>query len=172
MSDAFAVLGLPRRPLLDPEDIKNAHHRLAASGPASAELNEARSILENPATRLRLLADGEPPANVADWEFLMRCGAVFKNADRWLQASRSASSALQRAVLRSELPGIRRDLDSLAAALQARQDELQTRLAAADARWPDVESRELAALAGEFVFLQRQTDLAAKTRLDLEIAGS
>ena len=68
MTDHFAALGLPRGAWLDPEDIKSRHHTLIAKShpdkihgdPARASaLNAARTILENPATRLRHLLELE-----------------------------------------------------------------------------------------------------------------
>jgi DnaJ-domain-containing protein 1 len=64
VSDHFAELGLPRTAWIDSEEVKSSHHQLMASshpdksqgdGDRATRLNEARRILEKPATRLRHL---------------------------------------------------------------------------------------------------------------------
>src|SRR6187402_2801403 len=70
MTDYFALLGEPRRPLLDPERIKDTFHRLSrerhpdqAGGAidAFAELNLAQETLRDPKLRLRHLLALEHP---------------------------------------------------------------------------------------------------------------
>lgn len=82
--DPFALLGLPRRPWLDPEQVKAAFHDLsrehhpdaaigvpnAGSGSSFAALNEAHATLSDPRRRLGILlalefADGFPAALAA-----------------------------------------------------------------------------------------------------------
>ncbi len=68
--DFFALLGEPRRPWLDPEQVKETFHRLSRTEhpdqqPAEdadfARLNQAQATLREPKTRLRHLLELEYP---------------------------------------------------------------------------------------------------------------
>lgn len=83
MTDAFALLQLPRRPWLDTDEVRAAFQRLAASAHPDrsgstadfTELTRAYETLRDPAPRLRHflaleqpgLAAGEVPADLVDW---------------------------------------------------------------------------------------------------------
>jgi DnaJ-domain-containing protein 1 len=57
VTDLFAVLGLPRSPWLDAEELKQRHHAMmadeASANSSPTILNEARRTLQNPALRIR-----------------------------------------------------------------------------------------------------------------------
>lgn len=83
MTDAFALLQLPRRPWLDAGEVRAAFQRLAAtthpdrfgSTTAFVELTRAYETLRDPAQRLRHflaleqpgLGAGEMPADLVEW---------------------------------------------------------------------------------------------------------
>lgn len=83
MTDAFAIMGFPRSPWLDPDEVRAAFQRLAAcahpdrSGSTAdfSTLSNAYTILREPASRLRhflsLEAPGLPtaamPQDLVEW---------------------------------------------------------------------------------------------------------
>ena len=158
MTDLFAVLGLPRSPWLDDEEIKQRHHALMASGSASLAtlLNEARSTLQNPALRIRhFLALEFPDFTPAsrphqDWDFFLKVGQATRQATELAARKSSLSHPLARAALQKEILNQRATLLTL-------KEEIEKRLAAADDRLQAFKKNpeDLQSLAEEFAFLQK-----------------
>ncbi len=120
MTDYFEVLGQARRPLLDPEAVKEQYFALSHALPPSAELNEAFRVLSDPKLRLQHflvlngadLTAGRPvPPSVA--ELFWNTGALLRDIDRWLLKSAEASSALGRALLSGERAKLEEKLSEL-----------------------------------------------------------
>lgn len=181
--DAFALLGLPRRPWLDPADVRTAfqeraraRHPDAASGDeaAFAALNAAQGQLADPAARLRLLLGGDAavPAAPPDADFGFRLGGHLRAVDDALGRARAAVNPITRALLRGELAALRAATADLEADLAGRRRAAEDRLRALDAAFASAPpGPELAALAAEFLYLQRwQSQLRARA-LELEIAA-
>lgn len=160
MTDLFAVLGFPRSPWLDAEELKQRHHALMADE-ASANcsptiLNEARRTLQNPALRIRhFLAlefpDHQPTAQPhQDWDFFLQVGDATRQATELASRKSSLSHPLARAALQKEILNQRDTLLTLKA-------EIEKRLAAADERLQAFEKNpeDLQSLAEEFAFLQK-----------------
>ena len=160
MTDLFAVLGLPRSPWLDAEEIKQRHHALmaaeASANSSPTVLNEARRTLQNPALRIRhFLAlefpDHQPAAQPhQDWEFFLKIGQATRQATELAARKSSLSHPLARAALQKEILNQR-------AALIVLKDEIEKRLTAADERLQAFKKNpeDLQSLAEEFAFLQK-----------------
>jgi curved DNA-binding protein CbpA len=194
MNDAFAILGLERRPLVTAEDVEAAFLRAsrkrhpdgaaaAADGGDFAELNAARGMLTNPSRRLRILLESEFPATA------MRGGAISKGlmglfgqvsnglerAEEFLRRGEAATTALGRALLMGEMLERKAEMESVSAELTGLENTLEQHLLDLDARWLAGERgselvEELAELGREFSFTGRwrtQVD-AALARIALQ----
>ena len=160
MTDLFAVLGLPRSPWLDAEELKQRHHALmaaeASANSSPAILNEARRTLQNPALRIRhflaLEFPDHQPTNQPhqDWEFFLKIGQATRQATELAARKSSLSHPLARGALQKEILNQR-------AALIVLKDEIEKRLTAADERLQAFEKNPevLQSLAEEFAFLQK-----------------
>src|SRR3954470_3279450 len=100
-TDHFATLGQRRRPWLDPEELKQAFHRLTAEqhpdkageGSAFADVNAAYTVLRDPVLRLRHLLEldcadapsdsGAIPEKLADT--FMRVATLRRAIDSFVQ---------------------------------------------------------------------------------------
>jgi len=120
MIDYFALLQQPRRPWLDPEELKEKYHELTKSthpnqkasvGSDSdfASINEAYRTLLDPKLRLDhlLKLEGIPlashtnvPEQIAD--VFLEIGTLIQETDRLLAKS-ATTTALSKALLRSEI---------------------------------------------------------------------
>ncbi len=169
MTDYFAVLGLPRRPLVDETSLKAAYHRLAVVWHPDAAggdvdkfrfLQEARRVLTSPASRLRHLLelDGLEPGGNASPPFadvFMRVGSALQGGERVLRNGEGIQSAIAKAVWRRELVGVLNSVREQRRALVELQDALWQELDDLDARWPGVDPGAVAALASKFGYLAR-----------------
>lgn len=167
MMDAFEFLDLPRRPWIEPGEIRAAFQRRArelhpdaADGDAAAfvRLNAAYRELERPALRLRrLLGERTIPAAPPDIALGFEIGATLQEGDGLLQKWRAASAPLARALLAEDIAAARVRVSALARRVTGHVSAAETRLRALDAAWPDVAPDDLAALAGAFSFFDRWT---------------
>ena len=180
--DAFTLLGLPRRPWLDPAAVRTAFQQRAralhpdsAAGDAEAfaALNAAQRTLTIPAARLRLLVGDAPiPAAPPDIEMGFRIGTFLREADKALADHHAARTPLDRALAAGEIARVRRTAAELTAAVAAHQAETERQLRALDADWPAVAPKDLAVLAGAFTFLDRWTTQLRERRIELQIMGN
>jgi hypothetical protein len=176
--DAFDMLGLPRRPWLDPAAVRAAFqerartlHPDAGTGDAEkfARLNAAQAALGHPATRLRLLAGDAPAIAVAatDADLFLRIGAVVQEARGVRARLDEATSALSRALLAAEIAEVRAELaacsEVVATALAGAEEELR----ALDESWPEVAPDALARLAARFDRLLRWRKELSERALEL-----
>lgn len=176
--DAFDMLGLPRRPWLDPAAVRAAFqerartlHPDAQSGDAEefARLNTAQAALGHPATRLRLLAGDAPAIAVAatDADLFLRIGAVVQEARGVRARLDEATSPLSRALLAAEIAEVRAELaacsEVVAMALAGAEGELR----ALDESWPEVAPEALARLAARFDRLLRWRKELSERTLEL-----
>ena len=169
MTDFFALIGLPRRPLIDEGALQEGYLRMAAvlhpdSGSGSAEkfreLLEARRTLLDPAARLRHLlilgghAAREGGSHGAPDLFLEVAGALdaAKSVGRRMTEARSA---IGRAALEPERRKAAQRVQRATEAVDAAWRELGDRLQAEDARWPDSDFSVLETIGKKYVFLSR-----------------
>lgn len=125
MTDYFALLRQPRRPRLDPEELKQIYHQLTRTShpdrqtpdPNSSNsdtdftiINEAYRILTNPKLRLRHLLTLEGHAPVANgsasdelMELFAQIGGLVQEIDHLIEKLKGSSSSLTQSLLRSDL---------------------------------------------------------------------
>ena len=155
--DFFALLGVPRRPFLDPESVKDVFHRLSRTehpdqqtapstdlDAAFARLNQAQAALRDPKARLRHLLELEypqvklsgpanVPASLAD--HFAPIHGLLREVDGLLAKKAVAPSALARALLvRGEL-ALRERAEENSAEVDALHAAALDDLRAFDARW-------------------------------------
>lgn len=179
--DPFALLGLPRRPLLPEDRIGSAYRSLAGEahpdrgGDAArfAELGRAEAILSDPASRLRELSgirSGKQPPPRAT-EFFPRIAQLLQRADQLAERHSEASSPLAKALLMAPAKSLSQELDSMLRELAGWRDDLERELERADAVWPSHEPAGIAQLADSYAFLGRWESQLREKRLTLDCLG-
>jgi hypothetical protein len=177
-TDHFAKLGLPRRPWLDSDVLKNRFHQLCAeqhpdvagdSGSFTA-LNAAYTVLRDPAARLRHLLDLEAPQALSALataippalaDRFIQVATLRREVDASLHERGAATSALARALAANEGAHQRRNLERTAAEMEAARDGCLKAVRAEDAAWEQHDPASLARIAAlqrELSFLQRWCD--------------
>ncbi|MEZ5383881.1 MAG: hypothetical protein R3F13_00040 [Prosthecobacter sp.] len=149
MSNAFALLGLPRAAALDPDALQQAW--LAASRAAhpdqpggdaarAAEINTAHQTLLSPEKRLKHLLELHevPWKAVPISEEMMvlfgRIGAALHDTTSFIKRRQAAASALAKALLAPEEMRLREKLEALAAEIEGDRETHLAHLPAIDAR--------------------------------------
>lgn len=166
MSDHFAELGLPRTAWIDSEEVKSRHHQLMASshpdksqgdGDRATRLNEARRILEKPATRLRHLLELRFPGFQSnekpqpDWDLFSRTGEAARLATQVAATVASATSPLARAVATKQAAETRKKLAALQEELTQRATDMEQKTKTLSLTDP----QGISNLAEEWTFLNR-----------------
>ncbi len=173
--DCFAELGLPARPKIDEEVLKEnffvraaALHPDAPGGDAEKfqDLQTARKTLWDPTDRLRHLRELRFPGVVpgefrSSGDLFEEVGGAVRRAGEAVRKHSAAGSALARAVAAGKaadaLAAVRKVREQATSAEQA----LVKKLDELDARWPGVEAAELDQLASAWKFMTRwQQELA------------
>ncbi len=193
MTDYFALLEQPRRPWLEPEQLKQAFHAKAlqehpdaqlhevdagASGTAFAELNEAYQVLHDPKRRLHHLLslcdhapDRRPNAIPAELgELFPAVASVTQSASALVQQSANATTALSRSLLKPQLVDVAERLNNSLQQLSAIQHNASTRLEELDHIWRDDAAdhfAELEALYLKFSYLSRWIAELEEKRMQL-----
>jgi curved DNA-binding protein CbpA len=178
--DPFEILGLSSRPWLEETAVRRAFqgraralHPDSAGGDADrfAVLNAACAALANPASRLRLLAGDEvPPAMPSDMQTGFRVAELAGKTRALVGKAGSVSNPLAKALLAAEATALRKDLAAVEQVLADLDELLESCLREVDARWPEVPAREIAALAGEYVFLGKWRGQVRDATLEFELA--
>ena len=179
MSDPFALLGLPRRPLLSEEQIGTAYRKLA--GPLHPdqeggndllfrELGEAAANLRDPARRLRELSSyssgSQLPPKAA--ELFPQIASRLQQADNLIKKHSASSNALAKALLAVPLKDLSTDLESIHNYLLEWRESLNQELVKIDSRWPAYDSHEINALADCFAYAGRWETQLRERKLSLE----
>jgi len=161
MSNAFALLGLPRIAALDDEAIQQAW--LAASRRAhpdqpggdatrAAEINTAYETLQAPEKRLKHLLDLHAvpwrtvPIDEAMMALFGQLGPALQSVTTFLKRKEAATSALAKALLAPDEMRLREELEALGTTLDAERTALLQDLPAFDARLSAGDTSALAAL--------------------------
>lgn len=170
MTDHFAVLGFPRRPLIDPNALKSAYlaqaarlHPDAAQGDDASftQLQEAHRVLGQPALRIRHLIELTYPDEVvgnalpSHSALLFDLGSALQRVKAAVEQRDKASTALGRAVAAGAISAARQALAAAQTPLAQVEVDIFAQLSALDARWPGVTAEELSSLARELSFLAR-----------------
>ena len=161
--DHFALLGKPRRPWLDPDELRESFHRLTAlthpdrhPDGDSAGVNAAYAALREPASRLRCLLELEYPELLAEApevppalaEIFMRLATLRRAVDAFVEQESQASLPLTQALLASERFTLLRDVKKELAALEATKEGALEQMRLLDAGW-EVRDAALARQAAE-----------------------
>ncbi len=165
MTDYFALLGQRRAPWLDPAALKEAYHRQTLqSHPDTAmpdrahdfaELNEAYQVLQDPKRRLHhllSLENGAPPsANQAIsqelQELFLLIGALTQRATALQEKIRTASNALSRSLLKSQIVEVQKKVDSLREKIRNLNDTAIEQLREINSAWQHDREGQFAALS-------------------------
>lgn len=175
MTDHFAILALPRRPWLEPEEIKGAFQRLAAErhpdspggdAEAFAHTNAAWQILREPASRLRHLleldfpaldlASTQLPPSLAD--AFMDMAALLRTLEDFRRRKVAATGALAIALLADDRTKIERRLRAALARIGAIIAGALEEVRTIDASWPQRDATtadRLSALQRELTFAEK-----------------
>lgn len=149
MSNAFALLGLPRAAALDDATLQQAY--LAASRDAhpdqpggdtalAADLNAARATLQSPEKRLKHLLELHQvpwrtvPIDEALMALFSRLGSLLQDTAAFLKRKQSAASALAQALLAPDEMRLRERLEELGTTLDTERNALLEALPAFDTR--------------------------------------
>ena len=152
MIDLFALLEEPRRPWLDPDELKAKYHQLTAlhhpdvAGATGdfSEINRAYQTLADPVARLRHLLDLESydstasrpqpvPEDIA--AFFTPVAQASQSVDAFLKKHASAASPLAKALLSTEQYQVQENLEVTIAVLHEAQETLLSHLRSLDTRW-------------------------------------
>ncbi len=161
MSNAFALLGLPRIAALDDEALQQAW--LAASRSAhpdqpggdaarAAEINTAYETLQAPEKRLKHLLDLHQvpwrtvPIDDAMMSLFGQLGPALQSVAVFLKRKQAANSALAKALLAPDEMRLREQLEGLGTTLDSERSALLENLPAFDARLSTGDTTALADL--------------------------
>ncbi|HEY2572600.1 MAG TPA: DnaJ domain-containing protein [Verrucomicrobiaceae bacterium] len=151
MTDAFAILGLPRQAALDGESLRQAYAaRSRAAHPdhggdeqQAAEVNQAYETLRAPEKRLRHLLELVAPKDEKQWrtvpmdESMMShfsmLGKALESSAKFLERKHEAQSAIAKALLASGEMQHREALERIGMELEGRRIEMEARLSEIDA---------------------------------------
>ncbi|KAB2642780.1 MAG: J domain-containing protein [Verrucomicrobia bacterium] len=166
-SDPFALLELPRRPIVDLDLLDKNFSRLAATyhpdqqnGEAMMfqKIQEATRLLRHPAKRLRLLAGEATMANnipAAAKDLFSSIGGALQRATEVTTKYHAASGPLLKALLIKDLLAVREELIAAQESLDQWLSSLDQELQEMNLRWPQVSVEELLSLSYAFLLEQR-----------------
>lgn len=182
--DFFALLGVPRRPWLDPEQVKDKFHALsreqhpdqqatgsnAETDAVFARLNAAQTALRDPKARLRCLIEIEypeiklsgpaaVPGTLAD--LFAPIHELLGRIDALLAKKAASPSALARALLAREELSLQEAAQERLGALETLHAQALEELESFDAEWEGRLPNAAGQLHGfyqRFAYLSRWTD--------------
>lgn len=178
-SDHFAVLRQPRRPWLDPDQLKQQYQQLTfALHPDRqktpeqdegdfAAVTEAYRVLSNPRTRLHHLlsfeADATSTAKTSNVpndlaELFMEAATLVQQIDAHRQKRDQTASTLGKSLLQGETAQLRKRADEMLQRLDSRYDAGLEDLHRLDVAWTNDSSgviNEIRDLADRFGYLDR-----------------
>lgn len=179
MSCPFALLGLPKRPLLSEEEIGSAYRKLAGKlhpdqpgGDETRfkELGKAAEMLRNPSSRLRSLMEEASasaiPPEAAD--LFARVATLLQQADDLVARHASAANPLTKAVLAGPLRTLASELDALLIDIGTWQANLEARMVVLNSEWPSADHTQIAPLANSFAYANRWESQLRERKLALK----
>lgn len=180
------MLGLPRRPYLEEEALKETYHRRAALLHPDAvtggteefrELQEAFATLSDHGRRLRHLQelvfpDFQKTASPGvHGELFLTIGQAVQAAQDVLKRKEKTQSAVARALLIGEIAGAGERIRGALREVETVRKRLRAELAALDERWPAVEAEAIDSLASQLTFLSRWHSELAEWEFRIKQAG-
>jgi curved DNA-binding protein CbpA len=178
--DAFVVLGMPRRPVVDEDALKEAYLSRARSlhpdqeqGDARrfAELREAHELLRNPTTRLQHLVELEfgrtlsiqPP--IAFFHLFQSVCELVETAKAAMSKASDATQPLAKALAARTLSEVNARCDLLLVDIADLEASLQGDLLSLDARWPTMDGVD--ALVAGYSFVSKARTQVEEIRFEL-----
>ncbi len=139
MTDAFAVLELPRAATLTEEQVRVAYFEKSKAPEADkTALNAAFELLLAPERRLKHLIDLAAPAEAKQWRavamsedlmaLFLALGKVRPQAEALIEKRGKAQSVLAKALLEKETFARRDELEQIGTALDEKRQELEAQL--------------------------------------------
>ncbi len=195
MTDYFALLNQPRRPWIDPEQVKQAFHARAlqvhpdaqlqqntepSSDALFAQLNQAYQVLQDPKRRLEhlLTLEGQTPDRApattppAIEELFPTVAAATHRAAAVVQQSAAATNLLARTLLMSQLQNANSDLDTVRGKVRALRNNAIDRLQRLDRSWSggiDEQLEQLGLLYLELSYTTRWLSELEEKQLQLSV---
>jgi curved DNA-binding protein CbpA len=191
MIDYFALLQHPRRPWLDPGELKRNYQELTlATHPDRVGLestssdfsstNEAYRVLSSPPLRLQhllrlegvgLKSDAQaPPEEFTD--LFLTAGALVHEIDRLLEKTRKAENALSKSLLRSEVLDKQARAREILDQLRKVYENVLQELFAEDERWLAEREKVLTRLPdlqGRLAYLKRWMEQIEERQFQLSV---
>jgi len=183
MTDHFAVLKQPRRPWLDPDQLKEKYQQLVLNEhpdrksrrtkappispePGFADITEAYRVLSNPKLRLNHLlrlsneeVDFETASVTTELaDVFMGAATLVLEIDALLQKREAATSAVGKSLLKSEIAAVKTRVKQSLDQLEQLYSDCVRDLQKADRAWKKNASEtaaELRKLAQRFGYLER-----------------
>ena len=177
MTDYFALLDQPRRPWLDPDEVKETYHRKTfeahpdtqanhASTDAFTSLNEAYQVLQDPKRRLHhlLSLEGAAPSSTDQTvpqqlhDLFPRIGALTRQTNLLLEKVGSTSNALSRSLLKPQILEVQKEAKETRKQIQQLSDKSLEQLRQINAAWannPAEQIEDLSDLYFVFAYLGR-----------------
>jgi curved DNA-binding protein CbpA len=185
VTDYFALLGVPRRPLIDDKRLQENYLRLAAAWHPDSqggdtgqfrELQEGRRILSEPASRIRHLLDLEGCESKSGGvhgspELFMEVASVLGSVKTWRRKLAESRSAIGRASLEPERQKIGQRLQQVADRLEVERETHSNQLRSEDAKWPDGDRAILEQVGKKFAFLDRWSKELKESLFELKNAA-
>lgn len=191
MTDYFALLDQPRRPWLDPEELKQLFHQKTlqahpdaqiqrAGNESFTQLNEAYQILREPKRRLHhlLSLEGSSPATKsvpipANIERLFPMVAtLIQDTDGVIRKVANSTNPLSRSLVRPELLKTTETIKQMLATLAQLHDEAVSKLRALSGSWlpgKTDQRTELHALYLQFSYVTRWIGELEEKQMQLTI---
>lgn len=177
----FEVVGLERRPYLDPTRIKEAYlsraaqchpDRTTGSAEAFVRLQRAYLTLKDPVARLRSLA-GEATQAISPPhpELFLKIGRTTNEA-RSLLSRPTPQTPIALAARATRLHRAGSALHSLVAHVDGLLAACEERIHEWDAQWPEVDHGDLLACASEIQYLKRWKEALSETLFEVKQAAS
>jgi curved DNA-binding protein CbpA len=191
MTDYFALLDEPRRPWIEPDELKQKYHRLtlvahpdmqADSTPsdAFAELSKGYRTLSDPKQRLLhlLTLEGHAPVTNAQRvpgdlaDLFLAVGLLNQQIDLVARKLAEAASSLGKSILTGELREVQTRVKDQLDRLRGIYDEQLERLRNLNDKWTSDRARTLTQVAevyGRITYLSRWIDQLEERRVQLSL---
>ena len=181
MIDYFALLDQPRRPWLDPDELKNTYYRKTLLAHPDAQttrprapetdttftsLNEAYQVLQNPRRRLHhlLSLEGAAPSSTDETipqhlhDLFPAVGVLTQRANSLLEKIRTTSNRLSRSLLKPQILEVQKEAKEVREKIQNLSDASLAELRQINTVWatnPEAQIKGLSNLYVRFAYLTR-----------------
>ena len=184
MTDYFALLQQPRKPWLDPDQLKQRYEErtlsdhpdrvgAGASSGDFAAINEAYRALQDPKLRLQhlLRLEGHDPGNSPTipaelLNLFSRIGNFVETTDRLLPRARAAQNALAKSLIHSEILSSRQEAAEILRQVRKLHVDAVNQTRALNESWTEA-LPEIASLCRRFAYLGRWIEQVEERKFQL-----